>query len=127
MKFTIMAVDLVLKFRLAAFPHTSPRPQAWQLEVMTIEEVAEVLEFLGFLDSEAAQKLAGASTTVVPQSGLNTIPLTDMAALVDLVSPQEEPPSAEAQEGYMLIVQGETTEEVLAKTGFVAKMDGPLQ
>jgi hypothetical protein len=127
MKLTIMAVDLILKFRLSAFSHTSARPQVWQLEVMTIEQVAGILESLGFLDSEAAQRLAEASTTVTPQPGLNTIPLTTMADLVEFVSPLEKPPSAEAQDGYMLVVQGEATEEALAEAGFVAKMGGPLQ
>jgi hypothetical protein len=127
MEYTIMAVDLILKFRLAAFPHKSPRPQTWQMDVMTIEDVAEVLESLGFLDAEAARKLSEASTTVVPQPGLNTIPLTTMADLVEFVSPREKPPSAEAQDGYMLVAQGETTEEALAEIGFVIQMVGPLQ
>jgi hypothetical protein len=127
MEYTIMAVDLILKFRLAAFPHKSPRPQTWQMDVMTIEDVAEVLASLGLLDSDAARKLAEASTTVVPQPGLNTVPLTFMADLVEFVSPLKEPPSAEAQDGYMLVVQGETTEEDLAQIGFVVNMRGPLQ
>lgn len=84
MKFTIMAVDLFFKFRLAAFPHTSTPPQVWNLEVLTIEEVANVLETLGFLDAEAAERLSAASTTVTPQLGVNTMRLTDMAALAEL-------------------------------------------
>ena len=127
MRFTIMAVDLVLKFRLAAFPRASLQLQVWNLEVLTIEEVANVLENLGFLDNEAGERLAAASTTVTPQPGLNTIRLTDMAALAELVYPEDEPPSAEAQEGYMLIAHGETTEEILAASGFVVTMDGSLQ
>jgi hypothetical protein len=117
-----MVVDMFLTFRLAALPHTLSHAQAWQLEVMTIEQVAAVLESLGFLDAETAQKLADASTTLVPQPGLDTIRLTTMADLVEIVSPFEDPPSAEAQDGYMLIVKGETTEEVLANAGFVAKV-----
>jgi hypothetical protein len=127
LKYTIMAVDMFLTFRLAAFPHTLSHAQAWQLEVMTIEQVAAVLESLGFLDAETAQKLADASTTLVPQPGLDTIRLTTMADLVEIVSPFEDPPSAEAQDGYMLIIKGETTEEALANAGFVAKVAGPLQ
>jgi hypothetical protein len=127
MSFTIMAVDLIFKFRLVAFSHTSKHPQAWQLDVLTIEEVANILESLGFIDSETAERLAEASTTVIPQRGLKTIPLTDVAALAELVSPEGEPPSAEAQDGYMLPVQGETTEKNLAGAGFVARIDGPLQ
>lgn len=118
---------MFLTFRLAAFPHTLSHAQAWQLEVMTIEQVAAVLESLGFLDAETAQKLANARTTVVPQPGLDTIRLKTMADLVEIVSPFENPPSAEAQDGYMLIVKGETTEEALANAGFVAKVAGPLQ
>ena len=94
MKYTIMAVDMFLTFRLAAFPHTLSHAQTWPLEVMTIEQVAAVLEFLGFLDTETAQKLADATTTLVPQPGLDTIPLTTMADLVELISPFEVPPSA---------------------------------
>lgn len=127
MKFTIMAVDLIFKFRLAAFPRASLQPEVWNLEVLTIEEVANVLENLGFVENEAAERLAAASTTVTPQPGLNTIRLTDMAALAELVYPEDEPPSAEAQDGYMLIAHGETTEEILAAAGFVVKIEGSLQ
>ena len=38
-----------------------------------------------------------------------------------------DPPSLEAQEGYMLSAKGETTEEALAAAGFVATANGPLQ
>jgi hypothetical protein len=127
MKFTIMVVDLFIKFRLAAFPRASAPSQVWSLEVLTIEEVASVLETLGFLDAEAAERLSAASTTVTPQLGVNTMRLTDMAALAELFFPEDEPPSAEAQDGYMLVAHGETTEEILAEAGFVVTIDGPLQ
>ena len=87
LKYTIIAVDMFLTFRLAAFPHTLSHAQAWQLEVITIEQVAAVLGSLGFLDAKTAQKLADASTTLVPQPGLDTIRLTTMADLVEIVSP----------------------------------------
>jgi hypothetical protein len=62
-----------------------------QFDVLTIAEIASVLDSLGFIDSEAAERLAEASTTVIPQRGLNTIPVTEVAALTELVSPQGEP------------------------------------
>jgi len=127
MKFTMMAVDTIPKFRLAAFPHPSTHPEIWQLDVMSIQEVANVLGSLGFLDSEVCDRLANANTTVTPQPGLNTIPLTALGDFIRVASPGEEPPSEEAQDGYMLMVQGETTEEKLAAFGFVATTDGLLQ
>jgi hypothetical protein len=47
--------------------------------------------------------------------------------LTELVYPDSEPVSLEAQVGHVLIARGETTEEALASAGFVPKMDGPLQ
>lgn len=127
MKMTITVADVFVRFRLAAIEQSSRRPQGWQLEVMTIEQVAEILVFLGFLDPEAAARLTEASTTITPQPGLTTLPFAHFAALTELVYPDEEPPSLEEQQGYVLIAKGETTEEALAAAGFVVKIDGPLQ
>jgi hypothetical protein len=127
MKATIMVTDVILRFRLAAIEQTSGQPQAWQLDVMTIEQMAHILVSLGFLDPEAAARLTEASTTITPQPGLSTVPFADFVALTELVYPDDEPPSLEAQEGFVLIAHGETTEEALAAAGFVVKVDGPLQ
>jgi len=127
MKATIMVTDVILRFRLAAIEQMSGQPQTWQLDVMTIEQVAQILVSLGFLGSGAAARLTEASTTIMPQEGLNTIPFADFVALTELVDPKDEPPSLEAQEGHVLIAQGETTEEALAAAGFVLRADGPLQ
>ena len=127
MRATVMVTDVILRFRLAAIEQTSGQPQTWQLDVMTIEQTAQILVSLGFLDPEAAARLTEASTTITPQQCLNTIPFADFVALTELVSPQGEPPSLEAQEGFVLIAQGETTEEALAAAGFVLRVDGPLQ
>ena len=127
MKATIIVTDVILRFRLAAIEQTSGQPQTWQLDVMTIEQVAHILVSLGFLDSQTAARLTEASTTITPQPGLNTVPFADFVALTELVYPEDEPPSLEAQEGFVLIAQGETTEEALAVAGFVLRVDGPLQ
>jgi len=127
MKATIMVTDVILRFRLSAIEQTPRQPQIWQLDVMTIEQVADILVSLGFLDSEAAAQLTEASTTITPQQGLDTIPFADFVALTELVYPEDEPPSLEAQQGYVLIARGETTEVALAAAGFVLKVDGPLQ
>jgi hypothetical protein len=127
MKVSIMVVDVLVRFRLAAIEQSSRQPQSWQLQVMTIQEVAQVLVPLGLLDPEAAARLTEASTTITPQRGLTTIPFADFVALTELVYPEDEPASLEAQQGYVLIVKGETTEEALAAAGFVLRVDGPLQ
>ena len=127
MKATIMVTDVILRFRLAAIEQTSRQPQTWQLDVMTIEQVAHILVSLGFLDPKAAARLTEASTTITPQRGLTTIPLADFVAMTELVYPEDEPPSLEAQQSYVLIAQGETSEEALAAAGFVVRGDGPLQ
>lgn len=127
MKATIMVTDAFVRFRLVAIvPHSRP-PQSWELFVMTIEQVAQILVSLGFLDSEAAARLTEASTTITPQVGIDTVPMTDLVALTELVYPDSEPVSLEAQQGYTLIAKGETTEEALASAGFVLKLDSPLQ
>jgi hypothetical protein len=127
MKFTIMVMDVFIRFRLAAIEQSSRTPQAWQLQVMTIEEVAHILVSLGFLDPEAASRLTAASTTITPQPGLTTAPFADFVALTELVYPEDEPHSPEAEQGYVLITHGETTENALAAAGFVLNVEGPLQ
>jgi hypothetical protein len=94
---------------------------------MTIEQMAETLVSLRFLDTEAAYRLTQASTTITPQPGLVTVPFAAFALLVELVHPEEEPANPEAREGDCLITKGETTEEALAAAGFVSRPDGPLQ
>jgi hypothetical protein len=97
------------------------------MQVMCIQQVTDILISLGFLDSKAAALLTEASTTITPQPGITTVPFSDFATLTELVYPDSEPVSLEAQVGHVLIARGETTEEALASAGFVLKMDGPLQ
>ena len=127
MKFTIIVTDVFVRFRLTAIEQSSKRPQTWQLEVMTIQQVAGILVSLGFLDPEAAARLTDAGMTITPQQGLTTLPFAHFVTLTELVHPDDEPPSLEAQQGYVLISKGETTEEDLAAAGFVLKVDGPVQ
>ncbi len=127
MKATIMVTDLFVRFRMIAIlPSTQP-PQAWEMQVMCIEQVAGILVSLGFLDAEAATRLTAASTTITPQPGITTSPMSVFVALTELVYPDSEPVSLEAQEGHVLIAQGDTTEEALASVGFVLKLDSPIQ
>lgn len=127
MKTTIMVTDVILRFRLAAVEQSSRRSQTWELQVMTIQEVAHILVSLGFLDHEAAARLSEASTTITPQQGITTVRVEDLVPLIEHVYPEDEPASLEAQQTYVLIAQGETTEEALAAAGFVLRLDGPLQ
>ncbi len=127
MKATIMVMDIFVRFRLAAIEQSSRKPQSWEQQVMTIQQVASILVSLGFLETEAAARLAEASTTITPQPGLTTIPFADFVPLIEFVHPEDEPHSPEAEAGYVLITQGETTEEALAAAGFILKADGPLQ
>jgi hypothetical protein len=127
MKTTIMVTDVILRFRLAAIEQSSRRSQTWELQVMTIQEVAHILVSLGFLDHEAAARLSEASTTITPQQGITTDRVEDLVPLIEHVYPEDEPASLEAQQTYVLIAQGETTEEALAAAGFVLRLDGPLQ
>jgi hypothetical protein len=127
MKATIMVTDVILRFRLAAIEQSCRQPQVWVLQVMTIQEVAQVLVSLGFLDPEAATRLSEASTTITSQQGIATVRLEDFVPLIEHVYPEDEPASLEAQQAYVLIAQGETTEEALAAAGFVLSVDGPLQ
>lgn len=127
MKVTIMVTDVFVRFRMAAIVTSSQPPQSWELFVMTIQQVTDILVTLGFLDSIAAARLTAASTTITPQPGVNTVPMTDLVALTELVYSDSEPVSLEAQEGHALIAQGETTEEALASVGFVPQLDSPMQ
>jgi hypothetical protein len=127
MKTTIMVMDVFIRFRLIAIVQSDQGPQAWVMQVMVIQQVADILVSLGFLDSNAAALLAGASTTITSQPGLTTVPVSDFATLTEIVYPYDEPVSLEAQEGHVLIARGETTEEALASVGFVVKADAPLQ
>ena len=127
MRATIMVTDIILRFRLAAIEQSLQQAQTWELEVMTIQEVARILVSLGFLDPEAAARLTEASTTITPQPGVTTVSLMDIVPLMELLYPEDEPTSLEAQQTYILVTQGEPTEEALAAAGFVLMVDGPLQ
>ena len=127
MKWTIIVTDTFVRFRLVAMEDESPKPSTWELEVMTIEQAAEILVSLGFLNTAAAYRLTQASTTITPQQGLTTVPFAAFAALVEFVHPEDEPASLEAKEGHVLITKGETSEEALAGAGFVLRLNGPLQ
>ena len=127
MKVTIMVADMVLLFRLIVMERSNGRPQIWDLEVFSIEEVAEILVSLHFLDPEPAALLASASKTITPQQGIYTIPLSALASLTELFYPEDEPASIEAQETNVLMAQGEITEEALAAAGFVSRVNGRLQ
>jgi hypothetical protein len=127
MKTTIMVTDVFVRFRLFAIAQSEQQVQAWQTQVMCIQQVTDILISLGFLDSEAAALLEEASTTITPQPGITTVPFSDFVSLTELVYPDSEPVSLEAQQGHVLIARGETTEEALASAGFVLKVDGPLQ
>jgi hypothetical protein len=94
---------------------------------MTIQEVAHVLVSLGFLNPEAGARLSEASTTITAQQDITTVRVEDFVPLIEHVYPEDEPASLEAQQTYVLIAQGETTEEALAAAGFVLRVDGPLQ
>ena len=122
-----MVMDVFVRFRMIAIAQSEQQTQAWQMQVMCIQQVTDILISLGFLDSKAAARLTEASTTITPQPGITTVPFSDFANLTELVYPDSEPVSLEAQVGYVLIARGETTEEALASAGFVLKMDGPLQ
>ncbi len=127
MKATIMVTDTFVRFRMVAIVPSTQAQQSWELFVMTIQQVASILVSLGFLDSTAAALLTAASTTITPQPGVNTVPMTDLVTLTELVYPDSEPVSLEVQQGHALIAHGETTEEALASAGFVLKLDSPLQ
>lgn len=127
MKTTIMVIDEYVRFRLVAIAQAEQPVQVWDLQVMCIPDFTRILISLGFLDSKAASLLTEASTTITPQPGITTVPFSTLAALVEFADPDAEPVSLEAQQGHILITQGETTEQALASAGFVAKVDGPLQ
>ena len=122
-----MVMDVFVRFRLVAIVQSEQQTQAWEMQVMVIKQVADILISLGFLDFKAAALLTEASTTITPQPGVKTIPFSDFVTLTELVYPDSEPVSLEAKQGHALIATAETTEEALASAGFVLKMDGPLQ
>jgi hypothetical protein len=122
-----MVTDVILRFRLAAIVQPCRQPQAWELQVMTIQEVSNILVSLGFLNPEAAARLSEASTTITSQQGITTVRFEDFVPLIEHVYPEDEPASLEAQQAYVLIAQGETTEEALAAAGFVLRVAGPMQ
>jgi hypothetical protein len=126
MKTTVMVMDVFVRFRMIAIAQSEQQTQAWQMQVICIQQVTDILISLGFLDFKAAALLTEASTTITPQPG-TTVPFSDFATLTELVYPDSEPVSLEAQVGHVLIARGETTEEALASAGFVLKIDGPLQ
>ena len=126
MAFTILAVDVIFGFQLVALPQSPGSVYAWKLELRNLREVADILLTLGLMDQETASRLQ-AGTTITPQHGIQTLPLSHLATLIDLMAPEEEPVSPEAQEGYMLCVQGEVTEEELVATGFIVQTNKPLQ
>lgn len=59
MKTTIMAVDAIFRFRLLAIQQSEVQPQAWEMQVVCIQEVALVLVSLGFVDQDAARPVDG--------------------------------------------------------------------
>jgi hypothetical protein len=85
MKTTIMVMDVFVRFRLVAIAQSDQQTQAWEMQVMCIQQVADILISLGFLDSKAAALLAEASTTITPQLGITTVPFSDFATLTELV------------------------------------------
>ena len=127
MKTTVMVMDVFVRFRMIAIAQSDQQTQAWEMQVMCIQQVTDTLISHGFLDSKAAVLLTEASTTITPQPGITTVPFSDFVTLTELVYPDSEPVSLEAQQGHALIAHGETTEEALASAGFVLKVDGPLQ
>src|SRR5271163_2994852 len=108
MKTTVMVTDVFVRFRMIAIVQSDQQTQAWEMQVMCIQQVADILISLGFLDSKAAAMLTEASTTITPQEGITTVPFSDFATLTELVDPDFEPVSLEAQQGHVLIARGET-------------------
>ena len=97
MKVTIMVTDTVLLFRSIVVDRSNGRPQIWDHEVLSIEEVTEILVSLHFLDPRTAALLASASKTITPQQGIYTIPLSALASPTELFYPEDELASIEAQ------------------------------
>ena len=128
MKTTIMVMDVFVRFRLVAIVQSEQQTQAWEMQVMVIQQVADILISLGFLDSKAAALLTEASNHHHASARhQNDSRFRISSRLTELVYPDSEPVSLEAQQGHALIATGDTTEEALASAGFVLKMDGPLQ
>lgn len=127
MKMLILVTDIAIRFRIAAIEQATHRPQVWEQQVMTIEQVADILLSLSCVDPSVARSLLEATTTITPQPGLKTVPLADLVPLVEFVHPDFDPVSPEAQQGHMIVADAETTEHALASLGFSLKIDGPLQ
>ena len=127
MKATVMVMDVYVRFRMVAIAQSDQQTQTWVMQVMCIEQVADILVSLGFLNSKAAALLTKAGTTITPQPGITTVPCSDFVTLAELLYPDSEPVSLEAQHGHALIARGETTDEALASAGFVLDVHGPLQ
>ena len=127
MKMLILVTDIAIRFRIAAIEQATYRPQVWEQQVMTIEQVADILVSLSCLDPSVARSMAEASTTITPQPGLKTVPLSDLVPLVEFVHPDSDPVSPEAQQGHMIVAEAETTEDALARMGFSVKTEAPLQ
>lgn len=121
MKITILVMDTSLRFHLLAIAPNTSHPRAWEMKVMCIEQVGDILLSLGFLDATTATNLVRASTTITPQSGITTVPFSDFASLVEFAYPGSARVTKEAEEGYVLIAHGETTEEALMSVGFIPK------
>ena len=85
----------------------------------------EKLAKLCFLGTAEGQTSCPSFRT--PQLGLSTISLADTVSLVELIDPEFDPASLKAQEGHMIMLPAETTEEALVRFGFGLKRNGPLQ
>ena len=127
MQFMLMAADIILYFRVIAMETGVFPANSWHLDVTTIEEVGGVLVELGALTTDEARRLSQGCMTIRPHPGLHTLPLTALAELGEMLNPERDPPSAEAQEGFMLLAATDTTEEKLLAMGFVLRPGGELQ
>ena len=121
MKITILVMDTSLRFHLLAIAPTLKQPRAWEMKVMCIEQVGDILLSLGFLDTSTATNFVRASTTITPQSGVTTVPVSDFGSLIEFAYPGSASVNKEAEQGHVLIAHGETTEEALASVGFIPK------
>jgi phage gp36-like protein len=63
-----MVMDVFVRFRLVAIVQSEQQTQAWEMQVMVIQQVADILISLGFLDYKAAALLTEASTTIRHQN-----------------------------------------------------------
>jgi hypothetical protein len=126
MKVTVVVMDFKLNFRLAAIPHT-PYPEAWELEVLALNDAASALKSIGLIDGDAAKKLTDVGRPLGPESGLPTVLLSEVADCIEVVCPGDELKNPGEKDAHMLLVQGETTEDQLIASGFVPRMAGLIQ